>query len=102
MSLPAQSPAGETQPLPARKHTVLPLLHTVFGAVDIGASDLLDAWHKKLKGRLADPADAPWTARSYRKLHAQLLSTAVQRGAAKQIIAASHNAFDSADWRAYG
>ena len=84
----------------ARHHTVLPLLHTVFGAVDAGATDLLDKWHKKLKGRLPDPANAPWTARSYRTLHAQLLSTAVQRGVAKQIEHASANSEDADDWRA--
>ena len=81
---------------------MLPLLHTVFGAVDKNATALLDTWHKKLKGRLPDPENAPWTARSYRKLHAQLLSTAVQRGVAKQIETASHNSFDdSTDWRSH-
>ena len=48
----------------------------------------------KLKSRLPHPGSAPWTARSFRQLHAQSITTAVQLAAARQVLAAASNAFD--------
>ena len=73
-------------------HTVAPLVHSVFGSLDRTAVDLLDDLDKRAKGKLPDPDSAPWTARTFRKLHTQSLTTAVQLGVARQILAAGSNA----------
>ena len=78
-----------------RGHDVVTLLHSSFGALDSTATSLLSKLDQKVKGRLPDLATAPWTARSFRKLHAQSITTAVQLGAARQILAAAASAFDA-------
>jgi hypothetical protein len=78
----------------ARNHTVVALLHSSFGALDPTATRLLSRLDAKVKSRLPDPGSAPWTARSFRQLHAQSITTAVQLAAARQVLAAASNAFD--------
>ena len=76
-------------------HDVVALLHSSFGALDSTATSLLSKLDEKVKGRLPDLDTAPWTARTFRKLHAQSITTAVQLGAARQILAAAASAFDA-------
>ena len=68
-------------------HTVEPLLHCPFGGMEERAAARLQLLHETVKGQLADPEHAPWTARTFLHLHAQRISIAVQLEAARQICA---------------
>ena len=80
----------------ARGHTVEPLLHCPFGGLEAAASARLSSLDASVKGRLADPEHAPWTARSFFQLHAQRISTAVQLEAARQVRAAVTGRYSAA------
>ena len=67
-----------------RGHTVVLLHHDVFGGMTNEAFELLQRADKLAKGCLDDPDSAPWTARAFLPFHAQLISAAVQREAARQ------------------
>ena len=73
----------------ANGHTVEPLLHCTFGGMESAAAARLQLLHDSVRGQLADPERAPWTARSFLQLHAQRISTAVQLEAARQVRAAA-------------
>ena len=77
-----------------RGHSVLGLSHCVLGGgLDATAAAELKRLHSEFKGGLNDIYDAPWTASSFLKLHAQRITTALQLEVARQIIAAGAGAF---------
>ena len=57
---------------------------------------LLNKLDKEVQGRLDDEDAAPWTARNFSALYKQLLSIAVQKEVATQILDASRRAAPSA------
>ena len=75
----------------ANGHEVIALLHTTFGGIGPHAMDLLVRMDRHVKGRLNE--DAPWTARTFLPMHAQRISTACQREAARQILQARDGSF---------
>ena len=69
-------------------HTARPLIHCVFGGLERRAAETLADLDRRFKGRLGDPADAPWNARTFLARYAQQLSIAAQREVARQVFAA--------------
>ena len=75
-----------------RTHTVMALTHGAFGAVADDAVSFLRKLDREVRSKLPDPLNAPWSARSFFKLHAQSLTTAVQLELARQVLYAARNA----------
>ena len=76
---------------------VMGVIHGVFGAFDKDAVNLLRKLDGLTQGELDCTVRPPWTARTFFALHAQRISLAVQREAARQIHAAARTAADEAD-----
>ena len=77
-------------------HTAVAVLHSPFGGIEPEALALLNKLDKEVQGRLDDEDAAPWTARNFSALYKQLLSIAVQKEVATQILDASRRAAPSA------
>ena len=67
-------------------HQVVPMIHEVFGAWSIAASDLLDRLGEIRKGRLdKEFHDASWAERSFHNYYAARISIALHMGMAIMI-----------------
>ena len=75
-----------------RSHTIVPLVHSAFGALAPDAVSLLRTLDREVKSQLPDPKNAPPLVRTFFKLHAQSLTTAVQLELARQVLYAARNA----------
>ena len=85
----ASSPAvpGDYQHPLRLGHTVTPLVLEVFGAIHPDALKALEGLSRKHGARLGkDELSAPWCARSFRAIHLQRLSIAMQIAAAEEIL----------------
>ena len=68
-------------------HTVQPIVLEVFGAIHPEAIKVLEGLCRKHGARLGgDELSAPWSARSFRAIHVQRLSVALQLAAAEEIL----------------
>ena len=73
---------------PAAKlgHTVVPVITEVFGGVEAAAVSLLNDWAARARGKTPPGEEPPWCARNYVPYWSQILSKAVQTGAAEEIL----------------
>ena len=68
-------------------HRCCPLVLEVFGGFHLDAARLVETLARKHGARLgADELSAPWNARSFRTLHLQRISVALQLAAAEEIL----------------
>ena len=68
----------------ARGHTVVPLIHEVFGGLAPCANETLRDLGRRKQGRLDEPS-ASWSARSFVAYHGQLLSIAIAYGVSGEL-----------------
>ena len=71
----------------SKGHTITPCIFEVFGGLDRDVVKLLNDWSAKARGKTPPELEPPWCARNYTPYWTQLLSKAVQRGAAEEILA---------------
>ena len=87
----------------AHGHTVVPLIHEVFGGLAPRANEALKDLGRRKQGRL-DEACASWTARSFVAYYGQLISLAIAIGVSGELsrgIAAAQRASVTVIGRSY-
>ena len=67
-------------------HTVVPVITEVFGGVEADTVSLLNGWAARARGKTPPGEEPPWCARNYVPYWSQILSKAVQTGAAEEIL----------------
>ena len=66
---------------------MVPCIFEVFGGAERATVELLNDWAARARGKTPPGEEPPWCARNYVPYWSQILSKAVQQGAAEEIIA---------------